>query len=75
MFSVNSLWRNRSASVRRSCAISIAVIAASKPLLPAFVPARSTACSTVFVVRTPKAIGTPVSAAMLAKPLAALPAT
>ena len=33
--------------------ISIAVMAASKPLLPAFVPARSIACSIVSVVRTP----------------------
>jgi hypothetical protein len=35
--------------------ISMAVIAASKPLLPAFVPARSTACSMVSVVSTPTA--------------------
>ena len=33
------------------------------PLLPAFVPARSIACSIVSVVSTPKAIGTPVSPA------------
>ena len=33
--------------------------AASQPLLPAFVPARSTACSMVSVVSTPKITGTP----------------
>src|SRR5207247_1208105 len=47
-------WRSRSA-------VSIAVMAASKPLLPALVPARSMACSMVSVVRTPKTQGTPVS--------------
>ena len=37
----------------------MAVAAASKPLLPALVPARSTACSMVSVVSTPKTIGHP----------------
>src|SRR3981081_728836 len=41
--------------------ISIAAVAASKPLLPALRPARSRACSRVSQVRTPKAWGTPVS--------------
>jgi hypothetical protein len=36
----------------------------SAPLLPALPPARSTACSTVSVVSTPNAIGTPDSSAM-----------
>jgi hypothetical protein len=44
--------------------------AASAPLLPALVPARSTACSIVSVVSTPKAIGTPVSSAARARPAA-----
>jgi len=38
-------------------AISIAASAASEPLLPAFVPARSIACSIVSVVNTPNIIG------------------
>ena len=38
-------------------AISIAETAESYPLLPAFVPARSIACSIVSVVKTPKIIG------------------
>ena len=33
------------------------LIAASKPLLPLLAPARSIACSSVFVVRTPNATG------------------
>ena len=41
-------------------AISIAAIAESAPLLPAFVPARSIACSMFSVVTTPKIVGTPV---------------
>lgn len=41
-------------------AISIAAAAASQPLLPALVPARSMACSIFSVVRTPKIIGIPV---------------
>ena len=47
------------------------VIAASKPLLPPLAPARSMACSSVLVVSTPNATGTPVSAATCASPLAA----
>ncbi len=41
-------------------AISIAEAADSQPLLPAFVPALSTACSMLSVVNTPKMVGTPV---------------
>ena len=37
--------------------ISSAVIAASAPLLPALVPARSIACSMLSVVNTPKSQG------------------
>lgn len=50
-------------------AISMAAAAASAPLLPAFVPARSIACSIVSVVMTPKMIGTPVSSEELTVPL------
>src|ERR1022692_449616 len=64
-------WR----SVRSKLAISMAVMAASKPLLPPLAPARSMACSSVLVVRTPNATGTPVSAATCATPLAASAAT
>ena len=39
---------------------------ASPPLFPALVPARSTACSVVSVVRIPKATGTPAAAATYA---------
>ena len=39
----------------------MAVAAASKPLLPALVPARSMACSMVSVVSTPNTTGMPVS--------------
>ena len=39
-------------------AISIAEIAESYPLFPAFVPARSIACSIFSVVTTPKITGT-----------------
>src|SRR5580704_14070291 len=64
------------ASRRRSrFAISIAANAASAPLLPAFPPARSTACSMVSVVSTPNAIGTPDTSAMRARPEAHSPAT
>ena len=41
-------------------AISIADAAASQPLFPAFVPARSIACSIESVVNTPKITGIPV---------------
>src|ERR1035438_2414275 len=58
--------------MRRRLAISMAVIAASKPLLPPLAPARSMACSSVLVVSTPNATGTPVSDATWAIPLAAL---
>ncbi len=56
-------------------AISMAAAAASKPLLPALVPARSTACSMVSVVSTPKTIGTPVSSWARWTPAAHWPAT
>ena len=56
-------------------AISMAAAAASKPLLPALVPARSTACSMVSVVSTPKMIGTPVSSWARWTPAAHWPAT
>lgn len=45
--------------------------AASKPLVPAFVPARSTACSIVSVVSTPKITGRSASRVTLEMPLAA----
>ena len=54
-----------------SVAISIAAAAASRPLLSGPSPARAVACSIVFVVKTPKAIGTPVSPAAAAIPCAA----
>src|SRR6185312_10963312 len=55
--------------------ISSAAIAASAPLLPALVPARSIACSMLSVVSTPNATGTPESSAALARPLTHSPAT
>src|SRR5579871_2142180 len=60
------VWRR----ARKRLAISIAVMAASKPLLPLLAPARSMACSSVFVVSTPNATGTPDSEATWARPLA-----
>src|SRR5437667_2110695 len=63
------------ASFRIRFAISIAVTAASKPLLPALPPARLTACSSVSHVSTPKITGTPLSSAARATPLAAAAAT
>src|SRR5579863_10093949 len=62
-------------NLRSRFAISIAVMAASNPLLPFLPPARSTACSTVLVVRSPNAMGTPVSTDAFAMPRAASPAT
>ncbi len=53
----------------------MAVWAASKPLLPALVPARSMACSMVSVVSTPKITGTPVSSWARWMPAAHWPAT
>ena len=50
--------------LRRTLTISMATIAASNPLLPAFVPLRSIACSMVSVVNTPKIQGIPVSTAI-----------
>src|SRR5690625_1586982 len=55
--------------------ISSAVLAASTPLLPALVPARSMACSMVSTVSTPKATGTPVLSETWDKPLVHSPAT
>src|SRR5690606_15369031 len=56
-------------------AICTAASAASAPLLPAFVPARSTACSIVSTVNRPKPIG--ISWSMLTAPMprVASPAT
>ena len=50
-------------------------VMASKPLLPAFVPALSTACSIESVVRIPKITGTPVCNPTWATPLVASLAT
>ena len=47
-------------SADASDTISMTLTAASQPLFPAFVPARSIACSIVSVVSTPKPTGTPV---------------
>src|SRR5579883_70984 len=61
-FSGSTHFATASASILRwSETISIAAAAASKPLLPIFRPARSSACSSVSQVRTPKVCGTPVS--------------
>ena len=54
---------------RKRFAISIAATAASAPLLPAFVPARSIACSMFSVVTTPKIVGTPLASPTCATPL------
>ena len=62
-------------SARSRFAISIPATAASNPLFPAFVPARSTACSIVSVVSTPKITGTPVSIVTCAIPFVTSPAT
>ena len=51
-------------------AISIALTAASKPLFPAFVPALSTACSILSVVKIPKITGTSDTSFTLETPLA-----
>src|SRR6266498_3148364 len=59
----------------KTLAICMAAMAASQPLLPCLPPARSRACSSVSVVRTPKATGTPVSRATCWMPHAACPAT
>src|SRR6056297_314251 len=58
-----------------SRAISMADMAASAPLLPALVPARSSACSMVSVVSTPKATGTPWRSPAAAMPFTHWPAT
>src|SRR4030095_10579666 len=61
-------------SCSRSDAISIAAVAASHPLFPCLPPARSSACSSVSVVRTPNVTGTPVASAASRIPAAACPA-
>src|SRR5207244_3201974 len=58
----------------RRSAISIAARAASQPLLPAFAPARSIACSSVSVVSTPKMTGILDSSATRATPVVTAPA-
>src|SRR5271165_782581 len=50
-----------STSLRRRLTISMAAAAASKPLFPALMPARFSACSSVSQVSTPKLCGMPVS--------------
>jgi len=55
--------------------ISSADIAASSPLFPALVPARSMACSMLSVVKTPNEIGIPFCIDICPKPLAHSPAT
>src|SRR5207237_3029277 len=62
-------------SWRRRSTISIAVAAASAPLLPSVPPARARAWSRSSVVSTPKAIGTPVSRATRLMPDAHSPAS
>ena len=62
-------------SIVINSAISIAATAASKPLLPAFVPARSTACSMVSVVSTPKMTGMPLLSDTWATPFETSEAT
>ena len=49
-------------------AVSIALLAASAPLLPAFVPARSIACSILSVVKIPKITGMPSESETAATP-------
>ena len=60
---------------RRRLTISITASVASSPLLPAFVPARSIACSIVSVVRIPNPTGMPWARAAAAIPLTHSPAT
>src|SRR5438105_4490491 len=60
---------------RSSDAISTAAMAASAPLLPCLPPARSSACSTLSVVRIPNPDGMPVMAWIDATPRAASSAT
>ncbi len=64
---VHSAWSNR--------AVSTAARAESAPLFPSLPPARSTACSQVSVVRTPKATGMPCACDTLEAPEAHSPAT
>src|SRR6516165_530531 len=71
------LATHRPISHRRAmtAAISSALSIASPPLLPSPVAARSSACSSVSTVRTPKATGTPVSSPASCRPRAASPPT
>src|ERR1700722_16150922 len=68
---LSGAWRNW----RIRLAISMPAMAASNPLLPLLAPARSIACSSVLHVSTPKATGTPLSAAACPIPFTASPAT
>ena len=67
--------QNYCSSWRSTVAIWIAASAASAPLLPAFVPARSMACSIVSTVRTPNPIGISSFKLMLLIPRLTSPAT
>src|SRR5262249_40413663 len=60
-----------SSNLRNSFAISRAASAAPRPFLSPPLRERSTACSSVKVVNTPKAIGTPVAAAACMMPFEA----
>src|SRR6185436_13241906 len=62
-------------SCRSTVAIWIAASAASAPLLPPFVPARSMACSIVSTVKMPKPIGIPSFLLISAVPRLASAAT
>jgi len=62
-------------SWRKRLIISSSDMAASAPLLPALVPARSMACSMVSVVNTPKATGRLRCCMTCPRPLAHSPAT
>ena len=64
-----SLRQRQDQSFSKREIISSAATAHSKPLLPAFEPARSSACSSVSQVRTPKSTGRPLSRPTAASPL------
>src|SRR3972149_6506987 len=70
IFITSRKFKNLAQISRNKSAISIAVKAASQPLLPDFVPDLSIACSTVSVVNTPKIIGTPCFSAVWEIPFA-----
>merc|ERR1712174_43718 len=77
--SASSVFRNSGFGLSCICfirlAVSMAVTAASDPLLPAFPPALSKACSMVSQVRTPKIQGTRVLRPAVSVPFVAAPAT